>query len=436
MRDQAAMLREAVKWDYELRYPEQAELVVERALAIAHSDPMGPVYLSLPREVLAEAAPDPAPLTTRQQAARSGPPPADRVAAAVELLRSAKNPLIIAQRALADGGGAPLERLAERFAIPVVEFWATRNAIDTGHPMFAGHDTKDWLAEADVVVTIEALVPWLLDEKNSGWAAKIIALAADPLFTRTPLRSFPVDVALAGDPTLALSALAERMSAHEAEMQREIETRRQTIGRRNDERRASALARAEKGKGSPISPAWASLCLSEAKDRNAVVFNELGCDPSVMRFDAPNLLFTAALSGGLGWALPAALGFRLADRERQVIACVGDGSYIFANPVACHQVAMAQKLPVLTVVFNNGIWNAVRRATLAMYPDGAAAHSNAMPFTDLSPAPDYAAISRAHGCFGERVEDGAAFPDAIHRALEVVRRDRLPALLDVVVSPS
>jgi acetolactate synthase-1/2/3 large subunit len=97
---------------------------------------------------------------------------------------------------------------------------------------------------------------------------------------------------------------------------------------------------------------------------------------------------------------------------------------------------MAQKLPVLTVVFNNGIWNAVRRATLAMYPDGAAAHSNAMPFTDLSPAPDYAAISRAHGCFGERVEDGAAFPDAIHRALEVVRRDRLPALLDVVVSAS
>ena len=57
MRDQSAMVREAVKWDYELRYPEQAASVVERALAIAQSDPMGPVYLSLPREVLAEPAP-------------------------------------------------------------------------------------------------------------------------------------------------------------------------------------------------------------------------------------------------------------------------------------------------------------------------------------------------------------------------------------------
>ena len=95
---------------------------------------------------------------------------------------------------------------------------------------------------------------------------------------------------------------------------------------------------------------------------------------------------------------------------------------------------MAYGLPVLIVVFNNGVWHAVERATLAMYPDGDAAKSNAMPFTQLAPAPDYAALSRAHGCFGEKVEDGAALPGAIDRALKAIREDRLPALLDVSVA--
>jgi acetolactate synthase-1/2/3 large subunit len=153
-----------------------------------------------------------------------------------------------------------------------------------------------------------------------------------------------------------------------------------------------------------------------------------------MRFAQAGTLFSTGLAGGLGWGLPAALGFQLADRDRLVIACIGDGSYIFANPVACHLVATAQKLPVLAVVFNNGIWNAVRRATLAMYPDGEAARSNAMPFTQLTPAPDYAAVARAHGHWGERVEDGAALPEAIERALAAIRNDRTPALLEVAVS--
>jgi acetolactate synthase-1/2/3 large subunit len=95
---------------------------------------------------------------------------------------------------------------------------------------------------------------------------------------------------------------------------------------------------------------------------------------------------------------------------------------------------MAQGLPVLIVVFNNGIWNAVKRATLAMYPAGDAARSNAMPLTALSPQPDYAAVARAHGGFAERVEDGAELPAAIERAIAATRAERLPALLDVIVS--
>jgi acetolactate synthase-1/2/3 large subunit len=165
-----------------------------------------------------------------------------------------------------------------------------------------------------------------------------------------------------------------------------------------------------------------------------MLFTELGVDPSVMTFTDPGTLFCNPLSGGLGWAMSAALGAQLAVRERQVIACIGDGSYIFANPVACHQTAAALELPILTVILNNGIWNAVRRATLSMYPNGKAAGANVMPLTFLGPAPDYRAIAAAHGAFAQRVEDGEALPDAIRRALDITRRERRQAVLEVIVS--
>jgi acetolactate synthase-1/2/3 large subunit len=342
----------------------------------------------------------------------------------------------MAQRPPARGNWDALAALAERFALPVVEFWATRNVLSTEHPMHVGGDAAARLADADVVITLDAMVPWLIDQRNAGWDAKVIAIGADPLFQRVPVRSFPVDVAIAADPALALVALCEALATLSGEEEEAVARRREAVARLHAEHREAARRRAQRGAGSPMSAAFVSHCLSEAKDASAALFNELGCDPSVMRFTEPNTYFSAALSGGLGWALPAALGFQLADRERQVIACVGDGSYIFANPTACHLVAMAQKLPVLIVVFNNGVWQAVRRATLAMYPEGAAAQSNAMPFTQLTPAPDYAAVSRAHGSWGERVEDGAELPAAIDRAFKAMRDDRLPALLDVVVSPT
>jgi acetolactate synthase-1/2/3 large subunit len=352
----------------------------------------------------------------------------------VRLIAAAANPLMIIQRQLRPEHGDLLADFAERFAIPVVDFWATSNVMSSDHPMFVGGDPAVALAEADVVIAVETLVPWLISEKTARWSGKVVGIGPDPQFSRTPMRSFPVDVALAGDSGLALAALSEGLGTVENSLRKAVAARRATIARRRLEDRAAARARAMERSGTPMSPAWVSLCLSEAMGPDAAVFNELGCDPTVMNFAAAGTLFSVGLAGGLGWGLPAALGFQLADRERLVIACVGDGSYIFANPVACHLFANAQKLPVLTVVFNNGIWNAVRRATLAMYPDGEAARSNAMPFTQLTPAPDYAAIARAHGHRGERIEDGAALPEAIERAVASIRNDRIPALLEVVVS--
>ena len=88
-----------------------------------------------------------------------------------------------------------------------------------------------------------------------------------------------------------------------------------------------------------------------------------------------------------------------------MISILGDGSYIFSNPVAVHHASTMHKLPVLTVVINNAMWGAVRRATLGMYPDGEAAKSNKPPFIDLDDLPAFETVCDAAGGYGERVED-------------------------------
>ena len=116
------------------------------------------------------------------------------------------------------------------------------------------------------------------------------------------------------------------------------------------------------------------------------------------------------------------------------MACVGDGSYLFANPPACHQIAEALGLPVLVVVKNNAMWNAVRRSVIGAFPDGAAVKSNAMPLVSLDPQPDFCAIAGASRAHAERVTAAADLPAALSRALKVIREERRQVLLDVRVA--
>ncbi len=123
MFDQAGMVRELVKWDYELRNGQQLETVVDRALAVATSEPKGPIYLSLPREVLAEPLPGFAyDMPSRRIAAAPPGPDLGAIDEAARILAAAENPLIITASAGREPAAvAALADLAERFAIPVVQ---------------------------------------------------------------------------------------------------------------------------------------------------------------------------------------------------------------------------------------------------------------------------------------------------------------------------
>lgn len=427
MFDQAGMLREVVKWDYELRYGEQAEAMVDRALAIAMSEPKGPVYLSLPREVLTEACDDQAISAASRMPVPAPPAPsADAIGEAAGMLSAAKRPLIIVGRG-SKATFEPLATLADQLGAPVVHFWASRLGMATDHPLHAGFDVTGWIDDADVILTLDSMVPWIPARHRPAAGCKIIQVGQDPYVSRLPMRSYPATLAIQGDTGLALEEILKALQPKAGL----AKTRRADLAERIETERGDALNAAKAGHRTPMSAGWISHCLNEAMPEDAIVVSELGIQPQFMTFRHPDSLLSHSLAGGLGWGVPAALGAKLAAPDRLVVAAVGDGSYMFANPVACHQVAEALDIPLLTLVFNNEVWNAVRKSTKAVYPKGHASQANRMPLSSLSPSPDYEKIVEASRGHGERIDDPAALPDALARAIRMVLTERRQVLLNI-----
>ena len=109
-------------------------------------------------------------------------------------------------------------------------------------------------------------------------------------------------------------------------------------------------------------------------------------------------------AGGLGWGFGAALGAKLAAPDKLVVATLGDGAYMFSNPMVAHWVSDVHKLPILTIIFNNSRYGAVRGATMSMFKDGAAGLDNGQFMADLNPSPAFEMAVKAQGGYGERVE--------------------------------
>ncbi|QNA86534.1 thiamine pyrophosphate-requiring protein [Sphingomonas sp. So64.6b] len=426
MRDQTAMIREPVKWDATLTHPEQMADLVDRAAAVATSAPRGPVYLGLPRETLCgvTAYQDSPP---RNAPARPAPHP-DALARAAKLLDGADRPLILAVRAGAHHGAFDrLTAFAERHAVAVVEFWPSQLSIAGVSPMHAGFDPAEDLAAADVVLVLDAIVPWLPHRHALAEDAVVIQTGPDPLQLEVPLRGFACDVALTGSTADIVAALDGAMPS------RDRTARFDQLAKRHRQRRATLDAQAA-DPGQPLSSAYVSRMLAQLVGAEGCIVSELGTKPEYMPELRADQFFQNPISGGLGWGLPAALGVQLADRERLVLATLGDGSYMFANPVACHQIAEAHGLPILTVVFNNGIWGAVRGSTLGLYPQGHAARANVMPLTSLEPLPDFCKIAEASRGWAARVETAEQLDRALAEAVRVIREERRQALVEVRVA--
>jgi len=433
--DQAAMLREFVKWDYELRHPEQVETIVDRALAIAKSEPQGPVYVTLPREILASGfSKDLSPSSTLAPATPPAAQP-EALEEAAKILARAKSPLLITS----NGGrsaesAAAIEQLAHQLAVPVVHYRPRYLALSTEDPMHCGWDPHALLKEADVVLVVDCDVPWIPKEGTPKREAKIIHVGPDPLFARYPLRGFRSDLSLTGAVAPTLQALW-RAAQKLAVSVKAIEERRKTVSQFSSELRSKARAGVEPLPAA-ITGKWLSACVNKLLDDNTIVVNEYPAVLEELVIRASGRYFGSAASGGLGWGLGASLGAKLAAPGKTVICMLGDGSYMFGNPTAGHFVSEAMKLPVLFIIANNARWAAVHRSTLSVYPNGVASKERQPPFATLEPSPRFEHVVQASGGHGERMSEAKALMPALQRALKVVRDEKRQALVNVCLEAS
>jgi acetolactate synthase-1/2/3 large subunit len=164
------------------------------------------------------------------------------------------------------------------------------------------------------------------------------------------------------------------------------------------------------------------------------VLSELGCPLAPLDLHEADSWYQEPHSGGLGWSLPCAMGMQLADPERMVVATMGDGSYMFANPTACHQVMEAYGIAVLIIILNNAEWGAVRNSVQGLYPKGYATKTNRMPLTALAPSPDFSKTAEASRAWARRVSDPEQLPGLLEEAIRTVTEERRPALLDVQIA--
>jgi acetolactate synthase I/II/III large subunit len=433
MYDQAGMLRELVKWDYELRSGINVDEVLDRGLALSQASPAGPVYLTLPREVLAEQTP-PAPVESRPPAvpAAPAPVPAD-IDALADLIESSRCPILVTSASGRDPSTVgPLAELCQRFGIGIVEAKSRYVCAPADHPYHLGQAVHPYLGDADLLICLESEVPWLPGTREPRPETRIVHIGADPLFRDYPIRSFRGERFITGAAAHVLGPLAaalEVVSSDEGNEARKASAARlaSTRADRRARRLAPLLAEPRMTKD------WLNHCLNEALPDDVIVVNEYWVDREIYDARRPGGFFMHSPAAGLGWGMPAAVGAALAAPDQPVVCTLGDGAYLFGNPGACHQAIAMHEAPLLTILCNNARWGAVQSSTIGVYPEGHAARGpKPAPLSDLRPVPDFEKYCEASGGYGERVTDPAALPDAIRRALTIVREERRQVLLNVI----
>ncbi len=212
--DQGGLLREFTRWDYELRNGDQVETVVDRALEMALGTPQGPVYLTLPREVLAQKMDSITIHPNRKAQAEPLQPSPASIKRTAEILRGAVNPLIITGRLGSDPTAvSAMVSFAEALVAPVVTPASPFVSIPNTHDFHLGVSSAPYIKDADVIVVVESDVPWYPHQAKPPESGKVIQIARDPNYGDIPIRNFPKDISIGGDPKLALELLAQELTS-------------------------------------------------------------------------------------------------------------------------------------------------------------------------------------------------------------------------------
>lgn len=438
--DHFDIFRGCAKWVRRVSELSRIEDYVDMAFTAAASGRPGPAVLLCPQDLLSEAVKDDVPAGRE---AKLGSYPLDRTLAdpariseAAKLLAKAASPLVVAGGGVHSSGAyEALARLQESAALPVATSSMGKGAVDETHPLSVGpigyfmgtrgvaRHLRSLVAEADVILFVGARTnqngtdSWTLFPKT----AKYIHLDIDG---QEVGRNYEA-LRLVGDAKLTLAALAEALASEDLGKRRAarpaLERRIETAHRAaRDEARSMLDSDAV-----PIRPERIMRELDAFLTPDTLVVP----DASYSSIWSANYLTAKRgmrfLAGrglaGLGWGFPAAIGAKVAHPDREVISLSGDGG--FAHVWAELETSKRLGVKLIAIVLNNQILGYQWHAEDVMYGD----HTDAC---QLGPV-DHAAIARACGCEGIRVEK----PSELKPALELARAAQVTTVIDVLIDP-
>jgi acetolactate synthase-1/2/3 large subunit len=425
-RDQGEIMRQYTKHDHHLDHLDNPGLMVSRLLQVAMSEPHGPVYLTVPREVAMQPLPGTTRFPTMDQlglARPAWPDPKDAKRAA-EWLIKADNPCIYA----AKNGRHPesvedLVRLAELLAIPVMESLPDKLNFPTTHSLFGtGPAPKD----ADALLVIESPAPFIPGAGAPSADAKIIWIDVDPVQARYKTMEHRADMWLPVSVSGAAQAIYEAATGllTKSDMSR-IADRRAKLDQKKLEqlKRGEDLA-AEASKRKPLHPRWVAYQLGQILEPDAILLDDaLSNTPFVQAYhkrEQPGTYFKSGGSTG-GWGSAAAFGAKLAKPNSDVVLTSGDGYFMFGSPLAGLWASGHHGAPYLAVVFVNGSYSTGTRGLKGSYPDGAAMRAGDYDGGLFEPPPDFAKLAEAANGYGETVYEAEEVGPALKRGLEQVR---------------
>ena len=423
--DLPPIARPLVKWSSEVRRLADLPRLVHRAAKTALAPPTGPVFLSLPGDILLAEADVDLQAPTRVAPRLRGD--AEAIAAAAQLLAKAERPVILAGDAVAQSRAhAELVALAEALgAVVYTEFIPNTASFPASHPLFRGamvrlakpvHDT---LAQHDLVLSVGAdlfalSLPSDIEPMPAGMP--VIHLDTDPWELG---KNYPARVAILGDPKATLPDLtAAATAAMTAGARAAARERLARAGKMVGEERAALREKARSEAGAvPVRPLALFEAMGRSLPKDVVVIEEaLSSAPGIRQMidsDDPQSFF-GLRGGGIGWGLPAAIGAKLALPSRPVVAFVGDGSAMYT----CQALwtAAHYRIAVVIVILNNTSYRILKQRLNNLR--GHAAQQDSFIGMDLVDPPiDFVGLARSLGVRAERAKTVAETVDLVRTGI-------------------
>ncbi|WP_456279037.1 sulfoacetaldehyde acetyltransferase [Bacillus sp. AK128] len=428
--DQVSVFSSITKETVRVTHRSRVADCLRTAFRIAYAE-RGPVLYDIPRDYFYGELEDYIlePHQYRVDSRGAGDP--QSLQRAVELLKEAKNPVIISGRGTVDSDGIEaVKEIAELLTAPVAVSYMHNDAFPANHPLAVGpigymgaKSAMYSLQKADVVLAIGTRLSVFgtlpcYDIDYFPKEAKIIQVDINP---RNIARTHPVEVGIIGDARAASEELAtllkEALGDRESNQPRLLETTKL-----NQEwlQELVDLAMVE---GSPINPRRALLELTKVLPENTIVSTDIGNVSSTanayLRFNESRRHIAALTFGNTGFAYPAALGAKMAEPNTPVVAIIGDGAW----GMSLHEVSTAveQNLPVVACVFNNEAWCAEKKNQVDFY-------NNRFIGSDID-GPNFAEVAQSMGAVGIRVDKA----EDVGRVVAEALKSNKPTVIDIMV---